>query len=134
VLLLDAEALSAVAHGPTDRRRSVHALVADARSRRMVVCTVSAVLAEVVRGRPADAAVFAAIRRHRVEVRAVDTGVAVRAGALLELCRAGSELAVDAFVAAVADLSGGAVVATADPSDLRRLAAHCSTAIRIVPI
>lgn len=37
---------------------------------------------------------------------------------------AGSELAVDAFLIAVADLAGGAVVATVDLRDLRRLAAH----------
>jgi len=31
---------------------------------------------------------------------------------------------VDAFIVAVGDLAGGAIVAIADPGDLRRLAAH----------
>jgi hypothetical protein len=54
----------------------------------------------------------------------VDTRVGVRAGQLLGRVGAGSEMAVDAFTVAVADLAGGAVVATSDPRDLSRLAAH----------
>lgn len=34
---------------------------------------------------------------------------------------------VDAFVVAVADLQGGAVVATVDPSDMRRLVSHATS-------
>lgn len=86
--------------------------------------TVASVLAELVRGRPADAGVFAALRRERVEVRPVDTRAGVRAGQLLGRIGAGSEMAVDAFTVAVADLAGGAVVATSDPRDFERLAAH----------
>jgi predicted nucleic acid-binding protein len=126
MLLLDSEAISALAHGPARRRDRVRALVAEMRRRELPVATVAAVLAEVVRGRQADAGVFAGLRRERVEVYPVDTRVGVRAGQLLGAIRAGSELAVDAFVVAVADLGGGAVVATADPSDLNRLAAHGS--------
>lgn len=124
MLLLDSEALSAVAHGPAGRRDKVRALVAEMRRRELPVGTVAAVLAEVVRGRPADAGVFAALRRERVEVHPVDTRVGVRAGQLLGRVGAGSEMAVDAFTVAVADLAGGAVVATSDPRDLSRLAAH----------
>jgi len=87
---------------------------------------VAAVLAEVVRGRSADAAVFGGLRRERVQVRPVDTAVGVRAGQLMGATGVGSELAVDAFVVAVGDLAGGAVVATADPKDLVRLAAHAN--------
>ncbi len=92
------------------------------RSRELPIATVAAVLAEVVRGRPADAALFAGLRRHRVEVHAVDTRVGVRAGQLLGTIGAGSEMAVDAFLIADADLRGGAIVATCDPDDLGRLA------------
>jgi hypothetical protein len=84
------------------------------------------VLAEVVRGRRADAAVFAGLRRERVTVYPVDTRVAVRAGQLLGRVRAGSELAVDAFTVAVGDIAGGAVIASSDPKDMRRLARYCS--------
>jgi predicted nucleic acid-binding protein len=133
MLLLDSEALSAVAQGPADRRDGVRALIAEMRRRERPIATVAAVLAEVVRGRPADAAVFAALRRERIEVRSVDTRVGVRAGQLLGAIRSGSELAVDAFVVAVGDLAGGAVVATVDLTDLRRLAEH-ATAVLIVPV
>jgi hypothetical protein len=46
-----------------------------------------------------------------VEVYPVDTRAGVRAGYLLGRVGAGSELAVDAFVVAVADLEGGAIIA-----------------------
>ena len=133
MLLLDSEALSAVAQGPADRRDRVRALIAEMRRRERSIGTVAAVLAEVVRGRPADAAVFACLRRERIEVRPVDTRVGVRAGQLLGAIRSGSELAVDAFVVAVGDLAGGAVVATVDLTDLRPLAEH-ATAVLIVPV
>lgn len=126
MLLLDSEAISAVAHGPEARRDRVRGLVAEMRSRELPIGTVAAVLAEVVRGHPRDAGVFAGLRRERVEVHPVDTRTGVRAGQLLGSIRAGSELAVDAFLIAVADLVGGAVVATVDPDDLRRLAAHAT--------
>lgn len=123
MLLLDSEAISSVAHGPALRRNRVRALVMEMRARDLPVATVAAVLAEVVRGRPADAAVFSGIRRERVEVHPVDSRVGVRAGQLLGAVRAGSDLAVDAFLVADADLRGGAVIATVDTDDLRRLAA-----------
>jgi predicted nucleic acid-binding protein len=122
VLLLDSEAISAVAHGPPQRRDRVRALVMEMRSRELPIATIAAVLAEVVRGRPADAGVFAGLRRERVEVHPVDTRVGVRAGQLLGAVGAGSEMAVDAFLVADADLRGGAVIATCDSDDLARLA------------
>jgi len=126
MLLLDSEALSSIAHGPANRRDRVRALVAEMRRRELPVATVASVLAEVVRGRPADAAVFAGLRRERVEVHPVDTRVGVRAGQLLGRIRAGSEMAIDAFTVAAGDVAGGAVVATVDPHDLQRLAAHAT--------
>jgi len=133
MLLLDSEALSAVAHGPAARRDAVRALILEMRRRERPVATVAAVLAEVVRGRPADTEVFAGLRRERVDVHAVDTRVGVRAGQLLGRAGARSDLAVDAFLVAVADLAGGAVVATCDPDDLQRLAGH-ATAVKIAPL
>ena len=129
MLLLDSEALSAVAHGPPARRDKVRALIGEMRGRDLPVATVASVLAEVVRGRPADAGVFAGLRRERVEVHAVDTRVGVRAGQLLGSIQAGSEMAVDAFTVAVADLSGGAIVATTDPRDLELLATHAKDVV-----
>jgi predicted nucleic acid-binding protein len=123
MLLLDSEALSAIARGPAVRRDRVRALVSAMRARGMPVGTVAAVLSEVVRGRRADAEVFAGLRRERVQVHPVDTRVGVRAGQLLGAAKRGSELAVDAFVVAVADLAGGGIIATVDIDDLERLAA-----------
>lgn len=129
MLLLDSEALSAIARGPARRRDRVRALVAEMRRRELPVATVAAVLAEVVRGHPRDAAVFAGLRRERVEVHPVDTRVGVRAGQLLGATRSGSEHAVDAFVVATADLAGGAVIATVDVRDVARLAAHAKNVV-----
>lgn len=124
MLLLASEALSSVAHGPPPRRDRVRALIAETRRRELPVATVAAVLAEVVRGRRGDAAVFAGLRRERVRVHPVDSRVAVRAGQLLGSAGAGSALAVDAFTVAVGDIAGGAIVATVDVGDLERLAMH----------
>ncbi|MGH9091021.1 MAG: hypothetical protein ACRDZR_06535 [Acidimicrobiales bacterium] len=130
MLLLDSEAISCIAHGPPERRDRVRALIVQMRRRELPVATVAAVLAEVVRGRPRDAAVFSGLRRERVEVHPVDTRVGVRGGQLLGGAGLGSDHAVDAFVVAAADLSGGAVVATVDEDDLQRLAEH-ATAVRV---
>jgi predicted nucleic acid-binding protein len=103
------------------------------RRRELPIGTSAAILAEVVRGRPADAGVFAGIRRERVRVYEVDSRVGVRAGQLLGAARADSTLAVDAFLIATADIAGGAVVASADETDLRQLAGH-TTGVVIAPI
>lgn len=126
MLLLDSEALSAVAHGPAQRREKARALIVQMRARELPVAIAASVLSEMVRGRRADAGVFAGVRRERVEVHPVDTRVGVRAGQLLGRIRAGSEMAIDAFTVAVADLAGGAIIATADPGDLKTLAAHAT--------
>src|SRR5687767_7182751 len=101
MLLLDSEALSAVAHGPKARREKVHALVREARRRSLPVGTAAAVLAEVVRGRPQDAAVYAGLRRERLHVYPVDARVGIRAGQLLGAAKVGSEHAVDSFMVAL---------------------------------
>jgi predicted nucleic acid-binding protein len=133
MLLLDSEALSAISRGPAQRRDRVRALVAEMRRRNLPVGTVAAILAEVVRGRPADAQVFSGLRRERVQVHPVDTRVGVRAGQLLGASKRGSDLAVDAFVIAVADLAGGGLVATVDVDDLEVLASHAKD-VRVVSI
>jgi predicted nucleic acid-binding protein len=126
MLLLDSEAISAIAHGPDSRRDRVRALVAEMRRRELPIGTVAAVLAEVISGRPRDGGVFAGLRRERVEVYPVDSRVGIRAGRLLGSAGMGSDHAVDAFIVAVADLAGGALVATVDVADLRLLVANAS--------
>jgi predicted nucleic acid-binding protein len=129
MLLLDSEALSAVSRGPAQRRDRVRALIAEMRRRGLPVGTVAAILAEVVRGRAADAAVFSGLRRERVRVYPVDTRVGVRAGQLLGAARRGSDCAIDAFVVAAADIAGGGVIATVDTDDLELLAQHAKNVI-----
>lgn len=126
MLLLDAEAISAVAHGTAARRDRVRALIAEMRRRQLPVGTVAAVLAEVVRGHPRDTAMFSGLRRERVEVHPVDARAGVRADQILGSAGAGSGRAVDAFVVAVADLLGKALVATVDPADMELLASYAT--------
>ena len=133
MLLLDSEAISAISHGPAQRRDRVRALIAEMRRRDLPVGTVAAILAEVVRGRPADAAVFSGLRRERVQVHPVDTRTGVRAGQLLGAARRRSDVAVDAFVVAVADLAAGAVIATVDMTDIGALANHAKD-VKVVSI
>lgn len=129
MLVLDSEALSVLAHGPMRSRQLLRSLILEAARDGHEIATVAAVLAEVIRGRRADAAVFASLRREGIAVRTVDARVGVRAGELLGAAGAGSELAVDAFVVALADLAGDSVVATADVRDLERLAEHAANVV-----
>lgn len=126
MLLLDSEALSALSRGPDHRMNMVRALIYEMRRLDEPIATVASVLAEVMRGKPADASVFAGLRRERMHVHSVDARVGVRAGQLLGSVGAGSEMAVDAFTVAVADLSGGALIATTDVDDLAALATHAT--------
>jgi len=126
MLLLDSEALSAEAHGPTLRQQVVRAAIAAARDREEPIATSAAVLAEVVRGKPRDAGIHAALRRERIAVMAVDGTVGIRAGRLLEATGSGSERAVDAFLVATGDPRRSACVLTSDLGDIRLLAAHAS--------
>ena len=129
MLLLGSEAISAFAQGPETRRNHVRALIIEMRRRQLPIGTVAAVLAEVVRGHPRDAGVFSGLRWDRVQVHPVDTRVGVRAGQLLGASGAGSDLAIDAFIVAAADLMGGAVVATVDAADLGMLAELASNVV-----
>lgn len=60
----------------------------------------------------------------------IDEDIA-RAAARLRTSSARPTSAVDALVVAVADERGGAVVLTSDPEDLRSLAAHATSPVRI---
>ncbi|HET7489471.1 MAG TPA: PIN domain-containing protein [Acidimicrobiales bacterium] len=126
MLLLDSEAISAFAHGPDSRRDRVRALMVQMRRRDLPIGTAGAVLAEVIRGRPSDAGVFSGLRRERVQVYPIDSQVGVRAGELLGQSGRSSADAVDAFLVAVADLRGGAVIATVDVDDIGRFAVLAS--------
>lgn len=130
-LVLDAEAVSALAW-PTESGvagRRAQAVLAEAHRRSALVRIPAAVLAEVYRGSARDAGIDRLVGRGN-RVMPLDHRIARLAGALLGRRRLDSRHAVDATVVATAARLGGAVVLTADPADLRALAAgHANVAI-----
>lgn len=124
-LILDSEALNALARSserPTLAHRA-RAILSVAHEEGALVRVPAPVLAEVCRGRPADAAVHRVLNGRGIVVVDLVAATARRAGALLARARLGSAHAVDAFVVATAIEFGSAVIATGDPEDMGRLSA-----------
>jgi hypothetical protein len=92
----------------------------------------AAVLAELLRGGPRDAQVNAVLNQGALEIVDVGRGIARIAGGLLGASGLASSTAIDAFVAATPVRAGG-VIATSDPSDLRRLASSHRN-VKVVPL
>lgn len=121
-LVLDTEAVNALAHpkarGATSLRAVAIGRLAQRHSARPIIPL--PVLAEVYRGDGTDVEVD-----RLIDTSADVVGIRLRtvrlAGSLR--ARAGRGSAVDALVVAAAVRLGGAVIATADPDDLRALAA-----------
>lgn len=126
VLVLDSEALSALARPFEDRVRHerVRAAMRSAHRRNAPVRVPSVVLVELYRGRGTDEAIDRVLARGFAQVVTTGTRMARIAGHLLAEAGAGSEMAVDALVVATAVRLGGGVVVTHDPDDLRSLAAR----------
>jgi len=123
-LVLDSEAVNALAR---PSQRSVlavraRAILQLAHEHGALVRIPAPVLAQVCRGGAFDAAVDRLLNGRGIGVVALTSGMARRAGAILARARLGSAHAIDAFVVATAMELGGAVIATHDPDDLRRLA------------
>jgi len=125
VLILDSEALSALARPHEDRRRHerVRAALRIAERRRELVRVPSAVLVEVYRGGGTDQPIDLVLGRGFARVVTTGVRIARIAGHLLARVGSGSEMAVDALVVATAIRLGGGLILTHDPSDLRVLAA-----------
>ncbi len=85
----------------------------------------AATLAELYRGTARSQALDALLSREAdaLALRDTDRAFARVVGSLLHEARAGSELLADAHAVGAAVDSGGGVVLTGDPDDLRRLAA-----------
>jgi predicted nucleic acid-binding protein len=123
ILLLDAEGVSALAM-PGERgvaRRRAQALLSELARREGVLRIPSIVLAEVYRGPAREAAINRLING---SAGVITTGQALAKGAarLLERDGLNSCHVVDACLVATAIALGGAVIATADPDDIRSLA------------
>jgi predicted nucleic acid-binding protein len=122
-LILDSEAVNALAHA-TERAALAErsrAILQVAHDRRALVRVPAAVLAEVCRGPRFDSAVERLLKDRGIVVCAVTRSIAQRAGGLLAKAKLSSEHAVDAFVVATALDFDGAVIATGDAGDIRRL-------------
>lgn len=120
-LVLDAEALSALARGGR-RESTVRAALAAALAETADVVVPAAVLAELYRGGGHDQAVDACLAREGgIAVAATDRPLARRIGHLLAAAVLGSAHHVDAAVVAVCTAAGGGVVLTADAGDLSAL-------------
>jgi hypothetical protein len=125
-LILDAEALNALAN-PTQRGSlalRARAIARVAQQRGALVRVPSPVLAEVCRGGPLDAAINHFLNRDFAKVVDLSRPIAQRAGSLLAAARMSSAHAVDAFVVAIALEFSFSVIASADPKDVKRLAAN----------
>jgi predicted nucleic acid-binding protein len=125
VLVLDSEAVSALARPEQDRERHqrVRAAMRSAHDRNIPVRIPSAVLVELYRGRGTDEAIDGVLARGFVQVVTTGVRMARIAGHLLADVDAGSEMAIDALVVATTIRFGGGIVATHDPDDMRLLTA-----------
>ena len=123
-VVLDAEALAALAGRPGRRSQEVRAaLRASTRLHREVVVP-SVILAELYRGPRHNSVVDACLSRETgIRVRDTDRSLARIVGGVLAAAGAGSEHLADAHVIATAIEFGGGLALTADAEDLNRLAA-----------
>jgi predicted nucleic acid-binding protein len=135
VLILDTEALSALARPRNDPRRHerVRAALRSAERRNVPVRVPSAVLVELYRGSGTDEAIDHVLGRGFVRVVTTGVRIARISGHLLAAAGRDSELAIDALVVATAIRLGGGLVLTHDPGDLELLAADHPN-VRIVPV
>jgi len=122
-LILDAEAVSALAHA-TERgvlAERARAILTVAHEKGALVRVPAAVLGEVCRGPRYDAAIHHLLNARGIGVVDLTRGIAQQAGHLLGRAKLSSVHAVDAFVVATALQFETAVIATGDPNDLRQL-------------
>ncbi len=125
-LVLDSEAVNALARSSQrgvleDRARAILSLAHD---RRALVRVPAPVLGEVCRGPRFDAAINHLLSDSGILVLPLTRSIAQRGGLLLAEARMSSTKAVDAFVVATALEFDNALIATGDPTDIRRLAAR----------
>lgn len=136
-LILDADGLDALTEQPPPDR--LRALLAEAWERKSDVLVPALVCAECCRGAKRTRAVEASLARSRdtraarpaVRVVLTDFDLARRVGAVLHAAGANTRDIVDAHSVAVASMHGRAVVVTADPDDILRLAS-AMPAVRVV--
>ena len=122
-VVLDSEAVSSLAH-PRERgasARRAQAVLVAAERRSALIRVPAAVLVEVFRGGPRDAAIDRIVNVPE-RVVATDARIARLAGRMLGRHDLDSRHAVDAIVVATAAALGASLILTGDPNDLDRLA------------
>jgi predicted nucleic acid-binding protein len=123
-VVLDAEALAALAGSPERRSLEVRAALRAAVRLHREVVVPSVILAELYRGPRHNSLVDACLSRETgIRVRDTDRPLARIVGGVLSAAKAGSEHLADAHVIAVAVELGGGLALTVDAEDLNRLAA-----------
>lgn len=124
-LILDAQALSLVAAGAQGQPAGkVFTALRAAINENAAVLTPAAVLAELYRGSPHDAAIDSLLSRTpAIRIAATDRSLARIIGGLLTSAGRSSADHVDATVVATAITAGGGLILTADPDDIRAIAA-----------
>jgi predicted nucleic acid-binding protein len=118
-VVLDSEALAAAARG----HRGMRVTLAAAKANGQLVLVPTVVLAEVLTGAAADAAVWHVVGR--IGTRDLTTAIAARAAALRNLAdktrRKRRDMTVDAIVMATAEAVAPAALVTGDPGDMSLL-------------
>ena len=124
VIVLDTEALSALARQRGARFREVHAALEAARRLGRDVVVPAVILAELYRGRNHTQLIDTCLARESfVAVRNTDRDFARYVGGVLVAASADSSQLADAHVVAAAVEAGGGIVLTGDTSDVGRLGA-----------
>lgn len=122
-VVLDAEALSALAGVDSQRKREVRAALTIAGRLQREVVVPAVVLAELYRGQGHSALVDACLSRETgLLIRDTDRPLARLVGGVLTAAGLGSQHIVDAHVVAAAVERGGGMVLTGDTTDLELLA------------
>jgi len=127
-LILDSEAVNALAKPKTRgaRAQRASAILRLSYQKRALVRVRAPVLAEVCRGVRYDSAVNHLLNNPGVRVVEFTRTTAQQAGHMLTRLKLLSAHAIDAFVVATPLQLDTAVIATADPKDIQRLAAPFS--------
>jgi predicted nucleic acid-binding protein len=134
-LILDCEALNVLAR-PSDRGANAdraRAVLATAHERRALVRVPAPVLAEVYRGPRFNPAIDRLLNGKGLLVVPLTHEIARVAGHLLSSAKLGSAHAIDAFVVATALSFDAALIATGDPTDIKRLVGS-QTQVRVFSI
>lgn len=122
-VILDAEALSALAGQGGERQEKVRIAMEAAADLQRDVIVPAVITAELYRGRARSRALDACLSREPgLQVRRTDLPFARLVGGVLTGARASSEHLADAHAVAAAVEAGGGVILTGDEDDLTMLA------------